>query len=239
VTSLVTGASSGIGAATATMLAQAGHQVRLAGRDTDALRQLAGRIGGDWLAGDLTEAGAAKSVADWAGQVDVLVCNAGVGWAGALPEMPLPKVDELVELNLTAPLKLTSLLLPSMLHRRRGHLVFVSSIAGCLGVADEAVYSATKAGLRTFADSVRLAHPEIGVSVVFPGVIDTPFFDRRGKPYERRSPKPVPADRVATAILDAIRHRRSEVFVPRWLRFPARLHGAMPGLVQRLERRFG
>jgi short-subunit dehydrogenase len=239
VKALVTGASSGIGAASATMLAEAGHEVLLLGRDTGALTRLAERTGGEWRAADLTEPDTAESVAGWAGDVDLLVCNAGVGWAGPLPEMPAAKLDELVAVNLTAPLRLTRLLLPAMLRRGRGHLVFVSSIAGCLGVADEAVYSATKAGLRTFADSIRLAHPEIGVSVVFPGVIDTPFFDRRGKPYDRRRPKPVPPDRVATAIVDAVRHRRAEAFVPGWLRFPARLHGALPGLVQALERRFG
>jgi short-subunit dehydrogenase len=236
---LVTGASSGIGAATVRQLARQGAHPLLAGRDEHALAALAAETGGRQLAVDLREPEAAERIAEWAGDVDVLVCNAGIGFAGQLDELSPAGIAELVTVNLTAHLSLARLVLPGMLRRRRGHLVLVSSIAGCLGVADEAVYAATKAGLRTFADSVRLAHPEIGVTTVIPGVVDTPFFDRRGAAYDRTRPKPVPADAVATALLDAVRRNRSEVFVPAWLRFPARLHGAAPGLVHRMQRRFG
>jgi len=167
-----------------------------------------------------------------------LVCNAGIGWAGSLDRMTDDSIDELVTVNLTAHLTLTRLLLPGMV-ARKGHLVLVSSIAGCLGVADEAVYAATKAGLRTFANSVRLAHQEIGVTTVIPGVVDTPFFARRGKAYDRTRPKPVSADQVAAALVNAIQHNKPEVFVPAWLRFPARLQGAFPTLVHRMQCRFG
>jgi len=232
---LVTGASSGIGAATVRRLARP----LLVGRDEQALAALAGETGGSYLVADLREPDAPERIADWAGDVDLLVCNAGIGWAGPLDGLSPAGIAELVTVNLTAHLVLARLLVPGMVARGRGHLVLVSSIAGCLGVADEAVYAATKAGLRTFADSVRLAHQEIGVTTVVPGVVDTPFFTRRGAAYDRTRPKPVPSDAVATALLDAVRRNRSEVFVPAWLRFPARLHGAVPSLVGRLQRRFG
>jgi short-subunit dehydrogenase len=238
---LVTGASSGIGAATALLLSALGARPLLVGRDKQALDDLAARTGGDRLVADLGRPGAVREIADWAGAVDVLVCNAGVGWAGDLSDQDLTGIDELVTVNLTAHLGLARLLLPGMFAARHGHLVLVSSIAGCLGVADEAVYAATKAGLRTFGDSVRLAAAGtgVGVTVVVPGVVDTPFFGRRGRPYDRARPKPVSADAVAEALVSAIRQDRAEVFVPAWLRFPARLHGALPGLVYRLRRRFG
>jgi short-subunit dehydrogenase len=242
---LVTGASSGIGAATVTRLARLGARPLLVGRDERALDELVATIGGERFTADLRQQGAATEIADWArstaGGVDLLVCNAGIGWAGQLEELPLAGIDELVTVNLTAHLGLTRLLLPDMLANRRGHLVLVSSIAGAMGVADEAVYAATKAALRIFADSVRLATAGkgVGVSVVVPGVVDTPFFDRRGSDYERTSPKPVSADDVAAALVNAVRHNRSEVFVPAWLRFPARLHGAFPTLVHHLQRHFG
>ncbi len=242
---LITGASSGIGAATAVRLAALGARPLLVGRDKQALTDLAGSTGGERLVADLGRPGAAQEVADWAmataGGVDLLVCNAGVGWAGDLADQEPAAIGELVTVNLTAHLVLARLLLPRMAAAKRGHLVLVSSIAGCLGVADEAVYAATKAGLRTFADSVRLAYAKagVGVSVVVPGVVDTPFFGRRGKPYDRTRPKPIPADDVAKALVGAVRHNRAEVFAPSWLRFPARLHGAMPGLVFALQRRFG
>lgn len=238
---LVTGASSGIGAATAVRLADRGAHPLLVGRAKQALDPLAATTNGEALVADLGRPGAAARIADWAGHVDVLVCNAGVGWAGDLADMDPALVEDLVTVNLTAHLSLAGLVLPGMLAAGRGHLVLVSSIAGCLGVADEAVYAATKAGLRTFADSVRLATARagVGVTVVVPGVVDTLFFTRRGRPYDRDRPKPVPADDVAAALVDAVLRNRAEVFVPAWLRFPARLHGAFPGLVSALQRRFG
>jgi uncharacterized protein len=241
-TALVTGASSGIGTATAELLARRGARLLLTGRDETALRRVAESTGGACLAVDLGADGATDRVADWAaGAVDVLVCNAGLGWAGSLVDMPPADVDRLVTVNVLATLRLARRLLPGMVQRRRGHLVLVSSIAGCMGVAEEAVYAATKAALRTFADSVRyeLAGSGVGVSVVVPGVVDTAFFDRRGTPYPRRRPRPVPPDEVARALVGAVERDRAEVFVPGWLRLPARLHGAVPGLVRTLQRRFG
>jgi short-subunit dehydrogenase len=238
---LVTGASSGIGAATVRRLAARGARPLLVGRDKRALDELAEHTGGDVLVADLSRPGAAREVAGWAGDVDVLVANAGVGWAGDLADQDPAAIEEMVAVNLTAHLVLARLSLPAMAAAGRGPLVLVSSIAGCLGVADEAVYSATKAGLRTFADSVRLAYARqhVGVSVVVPGVVDTPFFTRRGKPYDRARPKPIPADTVAAALVRAVERDQAEVFAPAWLRFPARLQGAVPGLVFRLQRRFG
>jgi short-subunit dehydrogenase len=231
---LVTGASSGIGAATVELLNRRGAQVRSVGRNAAALT-------GKSLAVDLVEPGAAERIADWAGDVDLLVCNAGQGWAGALADMALPEIERLVTLNLLAPLALTRLLLPAMQRGGRGHVVLVSSIAGVMGVADEAVYAAAKGGLRTFADSIRLAAAAdgVGVSVIVPGVVDTPFFERRGRPYDRKNPRPVPATQVAQALVTAVERNRAEVFVPAWLGLPARLHGLAPDLVRRLRQKFG
>jgi uncharacterized protein len=244
-TALVTGASSGIGAAIAELLARRGARVLLAGRDESALRRVAERTSGRHHAVDLGRDGAAEELLDWAedvaGGVDLLVCNAGVGWAGPLVDMPPADLDRLVAVNVLAAFRLTRAVLPDMVRRRRGHVVLVSSIAGCLGVREEAVYAGTKAALRAFADSVRyeVAGSGVGVSVVVPGVIDTAFFDRRGTPYPRRRPRPRPPEDVARALVDAVQRGRAEVFVPGWLRLPARLHGAVPGLVRTLQRRFG
>ncbi|HVV20841.1 MAG TPA: SDR family NAD(P)-dependent oxidoreductase [Pseudonocardiaceae bacterium] len=238
---LITGASSGIGAAVARRMAAAGALVLVVGRTESALDALVADVGGERLVADLGVSGAVRAIADWAGSVDVLVCNAGVGYAGDLVDQDVAAIDEMVTVNLTAHLGLVRSLLPGMIAAGRGHVVLVSSIAGAMGVADEAVYSASKAGLRTFGDSLRLAvgADGVGVSVVVPGVVDTPFFDRRGKAYDRARPKPVTADSVAVALVDAVVRNRAEVFVPTWLRFPARLRGAFPGLVDRLQRRFG
>jgi short-subunit dehydrogenase len=242
---LVTGASSGIGRALSPLLAARGASLALAGRDAAALAEIAERTGGQPLAADLASPGGAERLAGLVlerfGRVDLLVSNAGAGWAGDLVAMPLETADRLLALNLVAPVRLTRLLLPGMLERGSGHLVYVTSIAGATGVAREAVYAATKAGLATFADSVReeVAGSGVTVSVVVPGVVDTPFFDRRGSAYDRSWPPPIRPERVARALLRAISSDRAEVFAPAWVRVPARLKGAAPGVYRRLALRFG
>jgi short-subunit dehydrogenase len=138
-------------------------------------------------------------------------------------------------------MQLTRLLLPGMVARGRGRVVFVSSIAAATGVRGEAVYSATKAGLVSFAESLsyELDGHDVRVSVIVPGVIDTPFFDRRGRPYGRKRPGPQPPERVARAIVACLEHDRSVSYVPRWMRLPAWLHAAAPGTFRALATRFG
>lgn len=246
-TALVTGASSGIGADTARRLAVRGAHVLLHGRDQERLKTLALETGGTTLAVELAEPGAAQALAEQAlavsGRVDVVVNNAGLGWAGPLPEMPVADITRLVAVNLVAPIELTRALLPAMVARGSGRVVFVTSIAGRTGVAGEAVYAATKAGVDAFADSLRFELDGTGVEVgvVVPGVVETAFFERRGRPYGRSRPRPVPADRVAAAVVRAVTGgaARGDLYVPRWLRVPVALRGAAPGLYRALATRFG
>ncbi len=154
--------------------------------------------------------------------------------------MPAALAEDLVRVNLLAPMRLTRALLPGMLARGGGHVVNVASIAGHVGVREEAAYAATKAALIAFSDSLRYeVERTVRVTVVNPGVVDTQFFERQGRPYGRRRPKPIPPERVAGAIVRAIERERAEVFIPRWMAFPARLRGALPGLYRTLARRFG
>ena len=255
---LITGGSSGIGAATARALAGAGSRLLIAGRDPQRLQAIAGQTGGIALTCDLAapdgpaslaaaaqRAAAALSPAPGAGGapagIDILVNNAGVGWAGPIREISAGKIAELVAVNLTAPMQLTRLLAPGMIARGRGRVVFVSSIAAATGVRGEAVYSATKAGLGLFAESLsyELDGHDVRVSVIVPGVIDTPFFDRRGRPYGRKRPGPQPPERVARAIVSCLERDRGVSYVPRWMRLPAWLHGAAPGTFRALAARFG
>jgi short-subunit dehydrogenase len=230
---LITGASSGIGAATARAMAETRARLVLTGRDHGRLRAVAADTGGRVVTADLVTD--TLALATEAGAVDILVANAGTGWAGPVTGMSPQTIEELIAVDLVAPILLTRLLLPGMVERGRGHVVFVASIAGIVGVPGEAVYSAAKAGLITFAEALR-AETRIGVSVVLPGVVDTPFFDRRGTPYTRRRPRPIPAEHVARAIVDAINHEPAETYIPGWLELPARLRGAAPGTFRRLAR---
>jgi short-subunit dehydrogenase len=241
---LVTGATSGIGRAIAVQLARRGARVLVSGRDPVALEEVATATGGSALRADLAEPGAASRLAASAlaehGRVDVLVNCAGRGLHGPVAELDPVELDGLVRLNVTAPIELTRALLPAMLERRRGHIVNVGSVVGQVGRRNEAAYAATKAALAVFSESLaaELAGTGVAVTLVTPGVVRTQFFERRGRPYDRRWPRPVAAEVVAARVIGALESRRAEVVVPRWLTLPVRLRGVLPGLYRALARRF-
>jgi short-subunit dehydrogenase len=234
---LVTGASSGIGRAVALRLAREGAHVVALGREAGALSGVGERA----IVCDLAEPGAWQQAVEEAGEVDLLVNNAGVGWAGHVNDMDPEDIERLLAVNLLAPVLLARALVPGMLGRGRGHVVNIASIVAHTGGKEEAVYAATKGGLVAFSESLRqeLAGTCVRISVVTPGVVETAFFERRGKPYRRSWPRPIPAERVADAVVRALRTGRAEIFVPGWMTVPARLRGATPGLFRRLVDRFG
>ena len=244
-TALVTGASSGIGRAAAGALAQAGAQVIGLGRDRPALTSLAEGSGATILQVDLECRRDLERFIDQAlpdlPPIDILVNCAGAGRYGPLADHGADEIDRLLALNVRAPIALTRAVLPGMRQRRRGRVVNVASIAGRLGVPNESVSSATKGALAVFSRALaaELSGSGVGVTVVFPGVVQTRFFERRGAPYARGWPKPLPPELVAQAIVRAIDRDRAEVVIPGWLRVPIWIQATLPGLYARLERRFG
>jgi NAD(P)-dependent dehydrogenase (short-subunit alcohol dehydrogenase family) len=240
---LITGGSSGIGAATARAFAAKGAFVAIGGRNPAALQKVAADTGGVVIAGDLREPGCAQRTVSATvgalGGLDIVVSNAGIGWAGPFASMTESDVDSLLDVNLRAAAHLARAALPH-LTPGTGRLVFVGSIAGVVGAPGEAWYSATKAGLAGLAESLRteLRPAGIGVSLVCPGVVDTAFFERRRVPYGRRHPRPISAARIADVIADAVEHGRDDIVVPAWLSFPARLKVSFPRVYRLLAGRF-
>lgn len=241
---LVTGASGAIGAQCARQLAAHGARLIVTAHDSD-LADLCADIGAKAVVSDFSEAGAvdrlASEAADMYGAVDAVVHCAGLGWRGDTAAMDAAQVDVLLDVNLRVPVQLTRLLLPGMLGRRRGHIAFVASIAGWLGVPMEAVYSAAKSGLIMYADSLRaeLTGTGVGVSVVSPAAVRTDFFTNRGSPYDRRIPRLVPADTVAQVIVRGILTERAHQMVPRWLAVAPAVRACAPSLYRAMVRRFG
>jgi NAD(P)-dependent dehydrogenase (short-subunit alcohol dehydrogenase family) len=234
---LVTGASRGIGAATCRALTARGAVVVAAGRDEKALAEVAAASTVVADVADPAAAGALVAAAvDRHGRLDAVVANAGIGWAGEFAAMDPATITELVDVNLRAPILLARAALPVL--RRPGALVFVTSIAGLVGVPGETVYSVTKAGLETFATLLREEVEGVTVSTVAPGAVATGFFDTRGVPYDRRLPRPVRPERIAAAVVDALATGRDRQVQPRWLALPARLSATMPKTYRALARRF-
>jgi short-subunit dehydrogenase len=217
----------------------------LVGRNGAALDEVAAAAEGHRIALDLsvpgTEITVAARAAELLGDIDLLVCSAGLGAAGPFEVMPPSAIADLVAVNVLAPMMLVRAMLPAMLDRGHGRVLLVGSVAGAVGVRGEVAYSATKSALVGFSDALRseVAGRGVTVTLCLPGAVDTPFFRRRGAPYVRRWPRPVSAGLVAERMLAAVGRGDPEVWVPRWLAAAARVHGAAPPLYRRLAGVFG
>jgi len=239
---LLTGATGGIGHAIARALRASGAQLTLTGRRTDVLEPLATELGARALAADLSDRVQIERLLDDLGGVDILLANAALPASGRLESFSIEEIDRALEVNLRAPIVLARALLPGMLERGRGHLLFVSSLAGKAPAPGSSIYTATKAGLRGFAAALRaeLHGSGVGVSAIFPGFIrDAGFFADTGIELPRGIGTRSPED-VARAVVRAIEHDRGELDVaPLGLRVGAIVAGLAPEVAAGVSRRLG
>ncbi len=222
---VVTGASSGIGEATAIAFARRGARAILVARRKDRLDAVAARIeqaGGRAIAWtcDVTDLARVEKlpglVTELTGRpVDVLVNNAGIAGGGPFPELTHERIDEVVRVNLLAVMHVTRVFLPGMLSRGSGHIINVASLAGRFAVPGAAVYSATKHGVVAFSESLDVSSRRRGVLVtsVNPAYVPTAGFPATRRP----SILTLTPARVADAIVKVAREGISpEYSVPRW-----------------------
>jgi len=187
----LTGASSGIGEALALAMAKRGATLGLLARREELLKELAGKcveVGGNarYFAVDVTNAkavaGAAESLRNEFGKIDVLIANAGIGGNNSeTRNFNAEAVAQVININLLGAVNAVSAVLPQMLERKSGQLVAISSLAGFRGLPKSAAYSASKAGMTAFFESVRLDVQTKGVDVTIiqPGFIKTPLTSGR------------------------------------------------------------
>lgn len=215
---LITGASSGIGAATAFAFARRHARLALCARRVDRLQSVADRchhLGAQEVIVRQADVGlpdeARAFVADALremGRIDVVVNNAGVGWHGSLPDMPDRKIWELVQTNLLGYVWVSQAAVPAMVQAQGGLIINVGSVVGFRPVPYAAVYSATKYAITGFSHALRgeLSGTGVKVSTVNPGTTITAFEGRRQGGRFTRTP-----DQVAKMVVGAVRWPRRDI----------------------------
>lgn len=173
---LITGASKGIGRATAVELAKRGHRVVATARDP---RTLDGLDVDQRLRLDVTDQASVDAAVRQAGEIDILVSNAGVIFRAAVEASPTAEIERLYELNTVGAIRVTQAVLPQMRERGSGRLLFVSSVAGRTVAPGNAAYAATKAALETFAEALAFEVAGFGIDVTLaePGPVSSGALD--------------------------------------------------------------
>jgi NADP-dependent 3-hydroxy acid dehydrogenase YdfG len=222
----ITGASSGIGLATAEQLAREGAAVALCARRADRLTEIVGRIttAGGRAAGwpsDVTREDdmrlfVARTIETF-GRLDVMICNAGIGFHDAFDRTPSEVMRRLVDVNLMGTFFAARAAIDVFLPQNSGHVIAVSSIVGRRGMAGSAVYSATKAAQIGFIEALRaeFMNTHLKASVVFPVGTETEFHDAIARDYGHqvhgRGPRQSAHD-VARAIVECVVSPKAEVY---------------------------
>jgi len=250
---IITGASSGIGAATALAFGRAGMRLALFARRADRLEQIAAdvRASGSQaisVSGDVRERASVanlieRTIAEY-GRIDVLFNNAGLGRLGWLETLDPADVRLQIDVNLLGVIDAVQLALPHMIRQRSGHIINMASLAGKIGTPTYTVYAATKFGVDGFTQALRreVAPWGIHVSGVYPGGVETEWGDHVG--YRRRSRVTTPrrvrlsAEDVARAAVSLVKRPRREVILPPFARVLVFFNWIAPWTADWLTRRF-
>jgi len=250
----ITGASAGIGRATALRLARDGASVAISARRISQLNEVAAEItaaGGHALplVADVTSEEdmemLVRSSIERFGRLDVMICNAGFGVAGSIDEITPDQMRKLVDVNYMGTYHAARAALPVFRRQGRGHLIMISSIVGKRGVPYMGAYAATKFAQVGLAECLRseFVGSDIHVSVVYPVSTDTEFFDvmsrETGTHVERAFGPRQSVDTVADAIARAIEHPVPEVYPYATSRGLVWLNALAPGFCDRFVKKFG
>jgi short-subunit dehydrogenase len=240
---LLTGASAGIGAATARLFAAAGARLVLVARSVAVLEQLAATLPGNHLVAPADVAdreqcrAAVASALERYGRIDILINNAGIGLAGPVAELSPADLQRAIEVDLLGPLHVIQAALPAMRARRSGQIINVSTVLAAQPLPYLGGYAGAKAALERISEALRmeLRGSGVAVSVVRPGTTSTGFgANRLGSGRERRrvAPRGVPPEAVARAILRTAHREPRRAYVRVADRLAVWIARLLPGVVE-------
>ncbi|WP_313892234.1 SDR family NAD(P)-dependent oxidoreductase [Psychrobacillus sp.] len=238
----ITGATSGVGLLLAKQLSCAGHEVWATGRNANALAELS-KLGIQTIQADLTEEQDLESILRDVGSPDVVVLSAGVGTFSYITELELQDIEQMMDVNVVAPMLLTKYFATKMKEKRSGHILFVASQAGKVATSKASVYAASKHAIIGFANAARMELKEYGIIVttINPGPIDTPFLDladETGNYRDKMKKHLLSPEKVASAIAKAIERPVREIDLPFYMNFTSKLYAVFPRAVETLGKGF-
>ncbi len=251
-TAVVTGASKGIGVYIARALAKKGMNLVLAARSQPELEAVRAEVEGIGVKAivvptDVSDKAALRSLVDAAkaefGAIDVLVNNAGIESVFRYHALEFEEIEEMLNVNLRAPMMLTWLVLPGMLERGEGHIVNIASMAGKVGPAFGEPYGATKAGLVGFTQSLRGSYQDQGVSasVISPGFVEAGMYEVMVEDYGLKAPATLGSskpEKVSKAVVKAIEKDLGDVIVnPGPMRLLLGTNAMAPGFFEWVSKR--
>jgi short-subunit dehydrogenase len=247
---LITGASSGIGAATALFFGRMGYKVVLTARRKDLLESLADKVlenGGDaWIIqADLAKSKDVQLIFDQImqklGKIDILINNAGLGRMHWLDQLDFEEdIEPQIDVNLSGLIAMTRMVLPFMIENRKGHIINIASVASFIGIPTYSIYAATKYGVRGFTESLRREVNIYGIHVsgIYPGAVETDF-GKKAK-IKRKTHTTTPSvlrlspDDVVNAIYRVVRKPKKTVVIPYLMWSVIWVNRLLPGLVDYL-----
>ncbi|MFC5603475.1 SDR family NAD(P)-dependent oxidoreductase [Sporosarcina koreensis] len=243
-TVLVTGATSGVGYATAMRLLSDTdrYTVYATGRAPDKLLELQNE-GAIAIPADITKVEELDSLLEQTGPLDIVIFSAGVGHFEAAHLISDDAIRSMMDTNFIAPVELTKRVLPQMMEQQDGHLIYIGSQAGKVATPKASVYAATKHALIGYTNALRMEVAPFGihVSIIHPGPIDTPFIDSADRTGNYRSSLGkhlLQVGTVADAVLQTIEKPVREINLPGIMGISSKLYALTPGLVEKLGRKY-
>lgn len=235
-TIFITGATSGIGRKMTELLISQGHTVYATGRNESAVKSLE-NIGAIVMQADLRSIEDIDRIVAALPPLDVAILNAGLGYFSSAVDLQDDEIDQMLEVNVRAPIYLAKRIAPAMIERKTGHFIFVGSQAGKVATKKASVYAASKHAITGFVNGLRLELAEYNIAVtgIYPGPIDTPFLQKADATNAYRnaiSKFLIQPEKVANEVVRAIDRKPREVNLPRIMSVTSKLYAIAPSLVE-------